>query len=130
MNTGGDVPGLTPAEADLPLGRLLGGFGNRWSKKTAVTWRAPSQHMERAREGAADFADRPAELAACIEGFFATQDRFAIDKRWPFKLFLNDPARWLDEPATTGRMRPARHDADAETEITDDLFVRKEAADA
>jgi len=121
-------PELTPSEAEKPLGRVLGGFRERWSRKTGSTWRAQSKHIDRAVEVAADFADKPEQLVAALDAFFATDDAFVLKSRWAFGTWLNDPRRWLDGTPSIGRVKPATHRADVATQITDDMFVRKEAA--
>jgi len=113
--------------ADPPLRRLRKEFGDRWSRKTAITFSMPSKHIDRAVAVAADFALKPPhELTEALDAFFATTDPFVLKSRWALATWLNDPTRWLaGTDLTVVRLRPEKHDAAPSTEITDDIFVRK-----
>jgi DNA-binding Lrp family transcriptional regulator len=80
---------------DPPLGRVLRGFGDRWNRRYASLWRPTSTQLDDARARADEFADRPDALAASLDGFFATDDAFVLSKRHTFKLWSNDPMRWV-----------------------------------
>jgi len=119
----------TERGADPPLRRLRKEFGDRWSRKTAITFSMPSKHIERAVAVAADFALKPPhELTGALDAFFATTDPFVLKSRWALATWLNDPTRWLaGTDLTVVRLRPEKHDAAPSTEITDDLFFRGKA---
>lgn len=112
----------TEDQPDPPaLGRILGGFRKRHNAKTAQTGNPiPSNLLDRAREVAADFADRPGDIDASLDAYFASDDPFVRKTRWSFKLWSNDPGRWLPEPQTAAPQTRRYFDPRRDTPVTRD----------
>lgn len=91
---------IDPADSP-PLGRVIAGFRTRWDRRYAAQWRPTEAHLKAARQRADEYAERPEKLAETLDGYFATEDRFVLEKRHPFTLWSNDPERWIpaEKPA-------------------------------
>ena len=107
-------PRATAAALDKPLGRVLAGFRERWDRRYGAMWRPTSANLAPDRASAAEYADRPERLAETLDGFFATADAFVVQNRHPFKLWANDPERWVSKPANaiTAEAYDPRKDGD------------------
>lgn len=91
-----------PGPVERPsLGRLLQGFQRRWEAKRlpggmalGPGWPGPGKHIAAAEKVAELYADKPDELAASLDGFFASVDPFVVERRWIFGLWIGNPGKY------------------------------------
>lgn len=97
-----------PLPDSLPLARVLRGFADRWNAKRidgmalGPGWPGIGKHSAAADRVAAAYADRPADLDASLDGYFASEDPFVAKVRWNFATWAQDPGRYA-----SARVEPA-----------------------
>jgi hypothetical protein len=120
-------PTATPARATFdelpPYGRLINAFQSRWEAKRLSNglalgpgWPGVLKHEHAAQKFATLYADKPDELAASLDGFFASEDPYVIEARWAFALWVGNPGKWVS----------ARHEPSVDL---DELVSRSTRAD-
>lgn len=92
-----------------PYGRLINAFQSRWEAKRLSNgqalgpgWPGVLKHEAAAAKLAALYADKPDEMRASLDGFFASEDPYVIEARWAFALWVGNPGKWISarhEPA-------------------------------
>lgn len=141
-------PAATPPDS-LPLARVLRGFQSRWEAKRVdgaalgPGWPGVGKHSAAADRVAAAYADKPADLAASLDGYFASADPFVAKVRWNFATWAQDPGRYAsartDPPVSDAVMSDlkrqiaefaasaAEDDGDIEAAARDERRARKAA---
>jgi hypothetical protein len=97
------APDAPPLDTiDTPLARLRRAFEKRWLAKRLPTgmglgthWSGFGKHHELAKRRAEEFASDEHGLARSLDGYFATNEKFLTEARYPFKSWADNPGRYI-----------------------------------